>query len=404
VSASADRVVDGGYRRLARPVLFRVGGGDAEAAHGRTLAVLAALSRRGWSSAATRRLLAADSSPRRVFGIDFGSPVGVAAGLDKDGMAAASWAGLGFGFAELGTVTAIPQPGNPRPRVFRLPASRAVINRMGFPNAGAAALARRLTALGELGLPVGISLGKSAITPIDRAIPDYLTSLRAVRAHADYIAVNVSSPNTAGLRGLQDRAPLDELLAALVAETVAPAGRDRPAGGDRRPVPVLVKIAPDLSDHAIGDVIEVCEDRGVAGLIAVNTTVVRDGLAAADAASGAERGGLSGAPLHRRALEVVRFVTGRSRLPVIGVGGISTPDDGLAMLDAGASLIQLYTGLIYAGPGLVRDLNRAIASRPTAGPPTSRTPRTPPRTAAAPSGAAAGSGSRRSASSGRLEP
>jgi dihydroorotate dehydrogenase len=396
-------VVDGGYRRLARPVLFRTGGGDAEAAHRRTLVALAGLARRGWSRAATRRLLSADCMPRTVFGIDFRSPVGVAAGLDKDGTAAAGWSMLGFGFVELGTVTAVPQPGNPRPRVFRLPASRAVINRMGFPNAGAAALARRLTALGELGLPVGISLGKSAITPIDRAIPDYLTSLRAVHAHADYIAVNVSSPNTVGLRGLQDRGPLDELLSALVAESATLAGQARPDGRDRRPLPVLVKIAPDLSDGAVGDVIEVCEGRGIAGLIAVNTTLGRDGLAAADTPAATERGGLSGAPLHRRALDVVRFVAGRTRLPVIGVGGICTPDDGLAMLDAGASLIQLYTGLIYAGPGLVRDLNRAIGP-PRPVPAAAPGPDAASGPAAVPIGRAASSGPVLSASSGRLEP
>ena len=353
-----DRGLEAGYRRLARPVLFRQGGGDAETAHRRTLAMLAWSARHGWSAAAAQRVLASESLSRTVFGIDFPSPVGVAAGLDKDGVAVPAWGMLGFGFVELGTVTAVPQRGNPRPRVFRLTDSAAVINRMGFPNAGAAALAHRLTALPDVGIPVGISLGKSAITPVQAAVPDYLTSLRAVEPHADYVAVNVSSPNTTGLRGLQDRAPLDELLAALVTE----AGRlARPSRRNGRPVPVLVKIAPDLSDGAIGDVLEVCENRGVAGLIAVNTTVGRTGLAPSDITRGAERGGLSGAPLLSRALEVVRFVAGRTSLPVIGVGGISTPDDGVAMLDAGASLIQLYTGLIYAGPGLVRDLNRAIA-------------------------------------------
>jgi dihydroorotate dehydrogenase len=283
--------------------------------------------------------------------------VGVAAGLDKDGVAAAAWPWLGFGFAELGTVTAVPQPGNPRPRVFRLPASCAVINRMGFPNAGAAALARRLNILGEVGIPIGISLGKSAVTPLDRAVPDYLTALRAVHVHADYVAVNVSSPNTAGLRGLQDRGPLDELLSALVSETRSSVPSAKRGG---TPVPVLVKIAPDLTDAAIGDVLGVCEDRGVAGLIAVNTTLGRDGLASSDAEMGAQAGGLSGVPLFRRALEVVRFVSERTRLPVIGVGGISKPEDGLAMLDAGAVLLQIYTGLIFSGPGLIRDLNRAL--------------------------------------------
>lgn len=356
-----DRGLEAGYRRLARPVLFRQGGGDAETAHRRTLAMLAWSARHGWSAAATQRVLAAEPLSRCVFGIDFPSPVGVAAGLDKDGIAVPAWAMLGFGFVELGTVTAVPQRGNPRPRVFRLTESGAVINRMGFPNAGAAALAHRLSSLPDVGIPLGISLGKSAITPVEAAVPDYLTSFRAVEPHADYVAVNVSSPNTAGLRGLQDRGPLDELLAALVAEARRLA---HPARRGGRPVPVLVKIAPDLTDGAIDDVLEVCENRGVAGLIAVNTTVARIGLTASDIGRGTERGGLSGAPLFPRALEVVRFATGRTSLPVIGVGGISTPEDGLAMLDAGASLIQLYTGLIYAGPGLVRDLNRAISGPP----------------------------------------
>jgi dihydroorotate dehydrogenase len=354
-----------GYRRLVRPVLFRLGDGDAEVAHRRTLSMLALIGRHPAALRALSRLLAADRAPRTVFGLDFPSPVGLAAGMDKDGHALRAWPALGFGFVEAGTVTAVRQPGNPRPRVFRLPASEALINRMGFPNEGAAALARTLTRTGPIGVPLGVSLGKSKVTAVGDAVGDYLTSLRAVHPHADYIAVNVSSPNTPGLRGLQDRGALDELLAALVAETRSLAGPGASAGtGSRggRPVPVLVKVAPDLPDAAIADVLEVCEGRGAAGVIAVNTTLSRDDRAPVDAARGQQTGGLSGEPLRLRALEVVRFVAGRTRLPVIGVGGIGAVHDGLAMLDAGAALLQVYTGLIYAGPDLIRGLNRATAT------------------------------------------
>ncbi|HEY5882867.1 MAG TPA: quinone-dependent dihydroorotate dehydrogenase, partial [Nakamurella sp.] len=258
-------------------------------------------------------------------------------------------------------VTAHAQPGNPRPRLFRLPQSGAIVNRMGFNNAGADALAGRLTTTGRVGVPLGISLGKSKITSVNEAVGDYLTSLRAVYAYADYIAVNVSSPNTPGLRALQERAPLDELLAALTAEAGSLAWSQ--GSRRRRPVPVLVKIAPDLTDRAIGDLLEVCVDRGIAGLIATNTTLTRPGIAPAEAVLAAETGGLSGRPLAPRSLEVVRFVTGHCELPVIGVGGISSADDGLRMLDAGASLLQVYTGFIFGGPPLLTALNKAIAAR-----------------------------------------
>ncbi len=351
-----------GYRRVARPVLFRLGKSDPETAHHRTLSALSTLSR---SSAALRALGALHRRhphPRTVFGVDFPSLVGLAAGMDKDGLALRAWPAMGFGHVEVGTVTAHAQPGNPRPRMFRLRRSEAVVNRMGFNNAGAAALGARLAALGPIGVPLGISLGKSKITSVNDAVGDYLQSLRAVYSYADYIAVNVSSPNTPGLRTLQDREPLDELLAALTAEAGSLAWNHGGRLG-RRPVPVLVKIAPDLSDQAIGDLLEVCVDRGIAGLIATNTTLGRPDIVPAEAPLAAEAGGLSGRPLFSRALEVVRFVAEHCDLPVIGVGGIGHPDDGLRMLDAGASLLQLYTGLIFHGPPLVTGLNKAIAGR-----------------------------------------
>ena len=327
------------YSRVLRPALFRLGGGDPEVAHQRTMAALRGLARVPPAISLLRRYFGG-SSARTVFGVRFPNPVGLAAGMDKDGAALPAWPALGFGFVEVGTVTRHPQPGNPRPRLFRLTDSEAIINRMGFNNAGAAALAARLAALGPLPVPLGISIGKSKITPVDDAVDDYLFSLRTLHPHADYFAINVSSPNTPGLRALQDRAALDTLLAALRREST---------------VPLLVKIAPDLTDDALIELLEVCATHKIDGIIAGNTTIAHDG----------EPGGLSGRPLTARALEVVTFIAKHTNasLPIIGVGGILTPDDALRMLDAGATLLQLYTGLIYTGPGLVRQINRTLHHR-----------------------------------------
>ena len=320
------------YERVARPVLFRLGGGDAETAHERTLRVL---SRLAGPLAALRRPASPPGAARTVFGVRFPNPVGLAAGMDKDGRALRAWPALGFGFVEVGTVTRHAQPGNDRPRLFRLPAEEAIVNRLGFNNAGAAALADRLAALGPLPVPLGISLGKSKITALDDAVQDYVESMRLLRRYGDYFAINVSSPNTPGLRTLQDGARLRALLDAL-------------SGSLAGQKPLLVKIAPDLTDDALGELIDVCLAAGVAGLIATNTTVERPGV------STTEAGGLSGRPLAARALDVVRFVAKHSGLPVIGVGGITRPGDAARLLDAGASLVQLYTGFIYHGPALVR--------------------------------------------------
>ena len=319
-----------------------MGGGDAEVAHERTVRMTARLGAVRPAVTGLRRYFGG-AAPRTVFGVRFPGPVGLAAGVDKDGRALKAWPAFGFGFVEVGTVTWHPQPGNEKPRLFRLPASQAVINRMGFNNGGAEALAARLKTLGPLPVPLGVSIGKSKVTPVEEAVDDYRRSLRALEPYADYFAVNVSSPNTPGLRGLQDKAALDTLLGEL-----------------RTSVPLLVKIAPDLTDEAIGEVLEVCSAHGVAGLIATNTTLSRDGLAPEDVARGAETGGLSGRPLTGRALEVVTFVAKETGgdLPIIGVGGIHSADDALRMLDAGASLVQVYTGFIYRGPALVREINR----------------------------------------------
>ena len=326
------------FEKAVRPVLFRLGGGDAEKAHEFTLKRLSGVARQPRTLAMLRSRYAV-SKPVRAFGVTFPNPVGLAAGMDKNGVALPAWPALGFGFVEVGTVTAHAQPGNDRPRLFRLPDSEAIINRMGFNNAGAAALATRLESLGPLGVPLGISLGKSKVTPLDEAVQDYLTSYNLVRPYADYIAVNVSSPNTPGLRTLQDKSALAALLTALVGK-----------------VPVLVKIAPDLTEPAIADLLEVCLANGAAGLIATNTTLARDGLAPADQPRATEAGGLSGRPLTERARKVVHFVhqeTGGA-LPIIGVGGIIDPDDAARLFDAGAALVQLYSGFIYRGPALVK--------------------------------------------------
>ena len=289
-------------------------------------------------------------------GIRFPGRVGLGAGMDKNGVALAAWAGFGFGFAELGTVTAHAQPGNDRPRLFRLPQSEALINRMGFNNDGAAALARRLQAAGvrrgntAAGIPLGISIGKTKITPVEEATEDYLASFTALSPYADYIAVNVSSPNTPGLRRLQDADLLRELAGTLVQAARA----ERPAD----PVPIFVKLAPDLGESALEEALDVCRITGISGLIATNTTLRRSGVSFAESRLAKESGGLSGAPLAARARQVVRFLRQRSDLPLIGVGGVMSADDGARLLDAGADLLQVYTGFIYGGPAVVAALNR----------------------------------------------
>jgi dihydroorotate dehydrogenase len=294
---------------------------------------------------------------RHVFGLRFPNPIGLAAGFDKNARAVPALAALGFGFVEVGTITRHPQAGNPRPRLFRLPEDGALINRMGFNNDGAEAVAARLARLPALAVPLGISLGKSKTTPLEEAEADYLASLDTLYPYGDYFAVNVSSPNTPGLRDLQQHDRLERLLAALTARL-----RERAAAEGRpQPRPLLVKLAPDLDDAALEDVAAVSLARGVDGLIATNTTLARDGLThAVD-----EPGGLSGRPLLARALAVVRRLRtlAGDRLPIIGCGGLTTPDDARRFLDAGATLLQVYTAFIYEGPMLPRQLARGLLDR-----------------------------------------
>lgn len=345
--------------RLARPLLFRL---PAEPVHHLTSGLLA----HGLASPAVRAFVRArchvDDAALRVrrWGLEFPNPVGLAAGFDKAGTAFNALGALGFGHVEIGTITALPQPGNPRPRLFRLPADRALLNRMGFNNPGASAVAERL-GRGPIEPVLGINLGKSKITPLERATEDYLESLERLERFADYVVINVSSPNTPGLRELQDARPLRALLAALT-RRAGELAHERGAA----PRPVLVKIAPDLSDAQIDQAVEIALAEGAAGIVATNTTTARAGLRTPPAVL--ERlgeGGISGAPLRARSTAVVARVFRRTegRLPIIGVGGIFDADDAWQRIRAGASLVQLYTGFVYGGPGVARRINRGLLQR-----------------------------------------
>jgi dihydroorotate dehydrogenase len=328
--------------QLIRPVLFRL---DAEQAHNLTLVLL----RIAGNFPVTNYILAKlfnVSDPRfevEAFGVRFPNPLGLAAGYDKNGVAIRGLACLGFGHLEIGTVTRFAQAGNLRPRIYRVPESHALINSMGFPNAGVERLkfARGATR-------VGINIGKSKDTPLEYASEDYCELLKRVHPQADYVALNVSSPNTPGLRQLQSRAAINDLLrtVAIARDSLAPR------------VPLLVKISPDLSEVEIDDVLTAIYDHGIDGIIATNTTSSRDGAPTFAETSG----GLSGEPLRSRATTVIRFIAQRTegKLPIIGVGGISSAADALEKLRAGATLIQIYTGLVYKGPGLVREINRGL--------------------------------------------
>ena len=338
--------------RCLRPLLF---GLDAERAHRLTLASAAALARVPGALEAVSAAARFEHPALAVsaFGLRFSNPVGLAAGFDKDGKLAGPLAALGFGFLELGTVTPRAQPGNPRPRLFRLPEDGAIVNRMGFNNAGAAALAERLGKLRARPVPLGVNLGKNRDTPLERAAEDYAAALGAVYAVADYAVVNVSSPNTPGLRSLQQGAELRALLAAVLAE------RERRARETGRRVPLLVKFAPDLDPADLEAAAQAALDAGTDGLIAANTTLRRKGLRSA---ARGEAGGLSGRPLFPLALDAVRRLAGivRGRVPIVGVGGISSAEDAYAFVRAGAALVQLYTGLVYRGPGVVREIQRGL--------------------------------------------
>jgi len=329
-----------------RPLLFRL---DAERAHGATLGLLDLAARLRFPPAR-----AIQDMPRRVMGIDFPNPVGLAAGLDKNAEHLDALARLGFGFIEVGTVTPRPQPGNPLPRMFRIPAARAVINRLGFNNLGVDRLVRNVQAARYRGV-LGINIGKNFDTPIQRAASDYLICLRKVYALSSYISVNISSPNTRNLRQLQDSDELDALLGALKAEQMQLAERHG------RYVPLALKIAPDLRSEQIEVIAQLLVHHRVDGVIATNTTLSREGVEGL--AHGQETGGLSGAPLTARAQAVMSALAKAlgGRVPLVGVGGIMSGEDAVARVASGADLIQLYTGLVYAGPALILECRRALA-------------------------------------------
>ncbi|MEP7275571.1 MAG: quinone-dependent dihydroorotate dehydrogenase [Betaproteobacteria bacterium] len=333
---------------LFRPLLFAL---DAEAAHDAAFRALDAAARVGLAKLAAPRV---PPAPVTAMGIEFPNPVGLAAGLDKNAAHLAGLATLGFGFLEAGTVTPRPQPGNPKPRVFRLPQAEALINRLGFNNEGIERFVDNVRRSRWRGV-LGINLGRNFDTPNARASDDYVSGLRAVYAHASYVTVNVSSPNTQGLRDLQSDAMLGALLERLKAEqrTLAQA--------QGRHVPLVVKIAPDLDDDAIRGVARLLVAHRIDGVIATNTTIARDAVAGVPRAD--EAGGLSGRPLFERSNAVIRTLAAAldGALPIIGVGGILSGSDARAKIDAGATLVQLYTGLVYRGPSLVAECVEALA-------------------------------------------
>jgi dihydroorotate dehydrogenase len=342
------------YEKLVRPALFRL---EAEHAHELAVDALALLGRVSplcrlmeWSNQLPR----SSAKPIKAFGLNFPNAVGLAAGFDKNACAWPAAAALGFGHVEIGTVTALAQPGNDRPRMFRYPGEGAVINRMGFNNQGSEAVAARLAGQPKTGkrrIPLGVNLGKSKVTDIEKATADYLTSFARLADHADYIVLNVSSPNTPGLRQLQDEDRLRELLSAVTA-----ANRQRTLR-----VPILLKIAPDLNFRQIDAVLGRIAEYGLDGIIATNTTLARPGAFS----SVEQTGGLSGRPLRRASTEIINYIyrATSGRLPIIGVGGIEDCAGAGEKLDAGATLVQVYTGLIFRGPFFAAELANALAER-----------------------------------------
>ncbi len=332
------------YERLVRPLLFSL---DAEAAHHLAIALLRGASHVDLALCALQSFQVGPK-PKTVFGLTFRNPIGLAAGLDKNGVALPAWAALGFGFIEIGTVTAKAQPGNPKPRIFRFAEQEALINRLGFNNDGAVAIAERLRRLRRgkrwPDVPLGINIGKSRETPLEQTTDDYLYSFRLLREFADYIVLNVSSPNTPGLRELQGREALAQLLRAV---------REKNQIARK---PVLIKISPDLSSDELNEVIATCEENETAGIIATNTTLDHSSISPAYD----QPGGLSGAPLREKSTTLVRAIAARSTIPVIASGGIVDAQSAREKFEAGAQLLQVYTGYIYRGPNLIREIVESL--------------------------------------------
>jgi len=334
------------YKVFIKPILFLF---DPEWVHHTVFSTLKLIHRipgmgnliKGFYQVKDQRL------ERKLFGLTFPNPVGLAAGFDKDAKLYKELSNFGFGFIEIGTLTPKPQPGNPKKRLFRLPEDGGLINRMGFNNEGVEAPIERLKR--NKGILIGGNIGKNKLTPNEEAVSDYVQCFEALFTHVDYFVVNVSSPNTPNLRALQDKEPLTHIL-----QTLKDLNHSKP-----KPKPILLKIAPDLTEEQLVDIIDIITSVKIDGVIATNTTLSREGL---HSKNKSEMGGLSGKPVTKKSTEVIRFLYEKSKnaFPIIGVGGIHSPEDAIEKLEAGASLIQLYTGFVYEGPGVVKRINKAI--------------------------------------------
>jgi len=341
------------YHSILKPLMFRI---DPEKAHYKTVSLFrtALAVPLGKSIIKSMYNYQSPNLERKLFGLTFKNPVGLAAGFDKDGKFYKEMSHLGFGFIEIGTVTPLPQDGNPKPRLFRLKEDEGLINRMGFNNDGVDAMVERIKKYKPEGVILGGNIGKNKITPNSEAINDYVICFEKLFDHVDYFVVNVSSPNTPGLRDLQDKGPLTAILSRLMELNTAKA----------TPKPILLKIAPDLTDSQLDDIIDIVADTKIDGVIATNTTISREGLKTnSNTIQSIGNGGLSGAPVQRRSTEVIKYLHTKSNgaFPIIGVGGINSAEAAKEKLDAGASLIQVYSGFVYQGPGLVKAINKELA-------------------------------------------
>lgn len=340
------------YKSLLKPLMFRM---DPEKAHYKTVSLfrLALALPLGKSIIKSLYDYQSPKLERKLFGLTFKNPVGLAAGFDKDGKFYREMSHLGFGFIEIGTVTPLPQGGNPHPRLFRLPKDEGLINRMGFNNDGVDALVDRLKSMKVDNIIIGGNIGKNKDTPNDEAINDYEICFEKLHEHVDYFVVNVSSPNTPGLRDLQDKGPLTAILSRLVTLNKR----------KKTQRPILLKIAPDLTNSQLDDIIDIVTDTKIDGVIATNTTISREGLATSPTdVKEIGNGGLSGVPVRQRSTEVIRYLSTKSgnSFPIIGVGGIDSAESAKEKLDAGASLVQVYSGFVYQGPALVKKINRGL--------------------------------------------
>jgi dihydroorotate dehydrogenase len=343
------------YNTILKPILFKF---QPEKAHKITMKLFRLSLSLPLGKAIFKRLYSVENEKlkRELFGLTFENPVGLAAGFDKDGKYFKDLENLGFGFIEIGTVTPKPQDGNPKPRLFRLKQDGALINRMGFNNEGLEAFVNRIKNRSNDRIIIGGNIGKNKVTPNEMAFKDYEICFDALYPYVDYFVVNVSSPNTPNLRDLQEKEPLTKLLNSIQILNQAKIA----------PKPILLKIAPDLTEGQLDDIIDIVKDTKIDGLIATNTTIDRSNLSTSQSAiEQIGNGGLSGAPLRNRSTEIIRYIHTKSQgaFPIIGVGGISKPEDAIEKLEAGAALVQVYSGLVYYGPALIRDINKAILAK-----------------------------------------